>query len=151
MKRLSRNVSPLRAAVAPTASPNAIMPGSTGSASRAPRLKPARETNGTRAEASRGLLMVLRFYRAASRAQGSLLADKACTRPPSTHSNACGSSSARALRHAVQDHVLLAEFESRIGPGLDVVAQRLRPLLPIVAVHTTVRLRGSFHIAHGIE
>src|ERR1700676_173033 len=36
----SRRLKPLRAAVAPTAMPNAIMPGSTGSDSNAPRRKP---------------------------------------------------------------------------------------------------------------
>src|SRR5215467_9493609 len=62
-----------------------------------------------------------------------------------------GSSGARRRRQAVQHDILLAEFDARLGPGPDVVAQRLRALLPIVAVHPTVRQWNSFRVAHGIE
>src|SRR5207244_2152342 len=143
INRLSRKERPLRPAVAPTASPNAIMPGSTGSASRAPRLKPEREQRSARADSPWSLLI------GPSWARGSIAPDgrhktafdtQALQTRPQTSSNARGSSGARSLRHAVQDHVLLAEFESRIGPGLDIVSQRLRPLLPIVAIHATVGL-----------
>src|SRR5258705_8184860 len=69
----------------------------------------------------------------------------------SLQAGAPGSSGALPLRHAVQHDVLLAEFEPRIGPGLDILSQRLRALLPIVAVHATVGLWGSFRVTHGIE
>src|SRR5690349_15892237 len=73
----------------------------------------------------------------------------AFTNSPSV--GACGSSGTGLICQAMHHDVLLTEFEARIGPGLDVVSQRLRALLPIIAVHATVGLRGSFRVAHGIE
>src|SRR5262249_11774286 len=62
-----------------------------------------------------------------------------------------GSGSAERLRHAMQHDILLAKFEPRVRPGLDVLSQRLRPLFPIVAVHAAVGLWESLRVAHGIE
>src|SRR5258708_89772 len=91
-----------------------------------------------------------RFYRAGRQAQDRLLPNKV-PHKLACKPNAPGSSGALPLRHAVQHDVLLAEFEPRIGPGLDIISQRLRALLPIVAVHAAVGLWGSFRVTHGIE
>ena len=58
IKTESARPKPLRAAVAPTAMPNAIMPGSTGSASKAPKRRPASDQSGLAAASD--LLAVIR-------------------------------------------------------------------------------------------